>query len=210
MPWDNENDDDLDWVKKHLESRLRFYNDIKRNNIHKKVALHIRMKLFEARYIQERCDYLELGLNDDDDDDDNTSSKNDSDDDINEDKQNLSKAQITDLMKLHLRMSMIRNEIELLENPDMRKVYEDMFLNDGDFFKKSNFQNMKSFDDQINGSFGKIQDYNYSKLDVVCPVIYFISTLNTVTEQINLLEKVKNLIDNTYPILMLNSLQVSK
>lgn len=29
-------------------------------------------------------------------------------------------------MRLHLRLAVIRNEIELLENPEMRKIYEEI------------------------------------------------------------------------------------
>lgn len=32
-------------------------------------------------------------------------------------------------MRLHLRLAVIRNEIELLENPEMRRVYEEINFN---------------------------------------------------------------------------------
>lgn len=36
------------------------------------------------------------------------------------------KTEITDLMRLHLRLANIRNELEILENPEMRDIYEDV------------------------------------------------------------------------------------
>lgn len=36
------------------------------------------------------------------------------------------KTEITDLMRLHLRLANIRNELEILENPEMREIYEDV------------------------------------------------------------------------------------
>lgn len=36
------------------------------------------------------------------------------------------RSKVTDLMRLHLRLAVIRNEIELLENPAMRKIYEEI------------------------------------------------------------------------------------
>lgn len=36
------------------------------------------------------------------------------------------RSQVTNLMRLHLRLAVIRNEIELLENPEMRQIYEEI------------------------------------------------------------------------------------
>lgn len=113
MPWDNDNDDDMNWVEKHLESRIRFCYDLKKKSMKRAMAVHIKTLLTEARYIQQRREYLEIGLSDDEELDDT-----------------LDKTQITDLMRLHLRLAIIRSEIEMLENPEMRKIYEEIKFDD--------------------------------------------------------------------------------
>lgn len=104
MPWDTDNDEDVDWSTKYLESRIRFSYDLKAD-ISPPLASHIRALLAEAQYIQQRREYLELDISDDED-------------------MNESKSQITDLMRLHVRLAAIRHEIEMWENPKLRKVFE--------------------------------------------------------------------------------------
>lgn len=104
MPWDADNDEDIDWSTKYLESRIRFCYDLKAD-MNAALASHIRALLAEAKYIQQRREYLELDISDDED-------------------MNESKSQITDLMSLHVRLATIRQEIEMWENPKLRKVFE--------------------------------------------------------------------------------------
>lgn len=104
MPWDADNDEDVDWATQHLESRIRFSNDLK-TDMSPALATHIRALLAEAEYIQRRREYLELDISDDED--------------INN-----SKADITDLMSLHVRLNAIKHEIKMWENPQLRKVFE--------------------------------------------------------------------------------------
>lgn len=66
MPWDDDSDDDIDWCKKHLESRIRFCFDIKRK-MSRGMADHIRKLLAEARYIQNKREIMELEMSDDED-----------------------------------------------------------------------------------------------------------------------------------------------
>lgn len=75
MPWDNDNDDDCDWSDKYLESRLRFFYDLQKGIISRSLGYHIRMLLTEARYIQQRRNYLEHGI-DDNEDEPNKSMRN--------------------------------------------------------------------------------------------------------------------------------------
>lgn len=75
MPWDEDNDEDIDWSEKHLESRIRFCFDLKRG-MSRPMADHVRVLLTEARYIQSRREIIENVLNDSDEEDmDNSSSK---------------------------------------------------------------------------------------------------------------------------------------
>lgn len=104
MPWDADNDEDMDWSTKYLESRMRFCYDLKAD-MSPALASHIRALLAEAEYIQQRREYLELDISDDED-------------------MNDSKAEITDLMSLHVRLATIKHEIEMWENPQLRKVFE--------------------------------------------------------------------------------------
>lgn len=44
------------------------------------------------------------------------------------------RSEVTDLMRLHLRLATIKHEIEILENPDMRSIFEEIkfpFLREG-------------------------------------------------------------------------------
>lgn len=102
MPWDS--DDDVDWSKKYLESRIRFCYDLKAD-MSPALASHIRALLAEAEYIQQRREYLELDISDDED-------------------MNDSKTEIVDLMSLHVRLATIKHEIEMWQNSKLRKVFE--------------------------------------------------------------------------------------
>lgn len=64
MPWDNDNDDDADWCKKHLDSRIQFCFDLKRD-MSRAMADHIRKLMAEARYIQTKREFMELEIDDD-------------------------------------------------------------------------------------------------------------------------------------------------
>lgn len=66
MPWDNDSDEEVDWCKKHLESRIRFCFDLKRS-MSSGMADHIRKLLAEARYIQNKREIMELEMSDDED-----------------------------------------------------------------------------------------------------------------------------------------------
>lgn len=67
MPWDNDNDEDSDWSDKYLETRIHFFYDLQKGIISRSLGHHIRMLLTEARYIQQRRDYLEHGIDDNED-----------------------------------------------------------------------------------------------------------------------------------------------
>lgn len=108
MPWDNDNDDSFDWEERHLDSRIKFYFDLKMKNINRRLSARITSLLTEARYLQKRKEYLEIGLSDDEDEaieEENTS--------------------VGEMIRLHLRMNTIKGEIEMFENPVMRKAFEE-------------------------------------------------------------------------------------
>lgn len=64
MPWDDECDGDYDWCEKHLESRIRFCFDLKRN-MSRPMADHIRKLLAEARYAANKRHIIIIEMNED-------------------------------------------------------------------------------------------------------------------------------------------------
>lgn len=67
MPWDNEDDDSVDWKSKHLESRLRLYYDMKNGIIPRATAEFIHSLLTEARRLNNKREHIESQISDDDD-----------------------------------------------------------------------------------------------------------------------------------------------
>lgn len=59
MPWDQDEEDAVDWKSKHLESRLRLHYDIKNRLIPKFAAEHIHSLLTEVRRLQNKREILE-------------------------------------------------------------------------------------------------------------------------------------------------------
>ncbi|XP_031623409.1 protein nessun dorma isoform X2 [Contarinia nasturtii] len=106
MPWDSDSDEEVDWCKKHLESRIRFCFDLKRG-MSREMADYIRTLLAEARYIKNKREIMELEMSDNEDADEDPE-------------------KIEDFLRMQLRMIQIRNEIEVLENPVLRRTYENI------------------------------------------------------------------------------------
>ncbi|XP_014215719.1 protein nessun dorma [Copidosoma floridanum] len=112
MPWDTDDDDNIDWVSNYLEDRLRLFFDMKTGVVCKKTCDIIRTLMREGRDIQAKLAKLELEMSDDDDDGEETDQPKKS---MNEDK-------ACRVMKLHLRLQQIKSEWEILENGKMREV----------------------------------------------------------------------------------------
>lgn len=64
MPWDDECDDDCGWSEKHLEARINFYFDLKRN-MSRPMADHIRKLLAEARYSADKRNIINIEMTED-------------------------------------------------------------------------------------------------------------------------------------------------
>ncbi|XP_023172221.2 protein nessun dorma [Drosophila hydei] len=141
MPWDKDYDDDRDWVQMHLQARIQLACDLTKNRLPRPLALHMRTLLMEARYIQQRLEYLELDMSDAEaESDDEAVELNDNATDPprkqpktggSPKSNNLNKSMlpVTDLMCLHLRLAIIRSEFEILENPEMRRAYSELQSN---------------------------------------------------------------------------------
>lgn len=111
MPWDVDDDENFDWVLLHLETRLRLFFDIKRNNVNKETADIIRTLIKEAKDISDKISRLEADISDDDEETEDT-------------KFLVDEGKTCQLMKLHLRMQQIKAEVNVLENPAMRDVLQ--------------------------------------------------------------------------------------
>lgn len=108
FPWDLEEDDSSDWKSKHLEHRLRLYYEIKNGVLPRVIAEHIHSLIFEAKRIEQRREILEGEL----------------EDDIENDGEQLdvNNPTLEQLMELHIRLMRIKTEIDVYENPLLRRV----------------------------------------------------------------------------------------
>ncbi|KMY91132.1 protein nessun dorma [Drosophila simulans] len=137
MPWDKDYDDDRDWVQQHLQARIQLVCDLSKNRLPRPLALHMRTLLAEAKYIQQRLDFLELDLSDAESDDEAVELNDSAAEPARKQSKagsangslNVSSLPVTDLMCLHLRMAIIRSEFEILENPEMRRAYSELQSN---------------------------------------------------------------------------------
>uniref|UniRef100_A0A182W7A4 SHC SH2 domain-containing protein n=1 Tax=Anopheles minimus TaxID=112268 RepID=A0A182W7A4_9DIPT len=116
MPWDNDGEDEHGWVDKHLESRIRFCHDLKNKTMSRQLSSHALALLAEARYIQRKRDFIEHQLSEEED----QVEEDDGDNESSILKDNRS----SELLQLNLRLNTIKNEINILENPVMRNVFE--------------------------------------------------------------------------------------
>lgn len=106
MPWDLDDDDNIDWVSVHLETRIRLFFDMKRGIITNETSDIIRSLVREGREIQQKISRLE----------DTISEGEESHTDI------VDGGTACQLMKLHFRLQEIKREMEVLENPAMREI----------------------------------------------------------------------------------------
>lgn len=105
MPWDEDEDDNIDWVEQHLERRIRLFFDMNNGVICKETCDIIRSLISEGKEIQKKISSYEDLLPEDF-----------HEDDVPED---LAQETCT-LMKLHFRLQQIKAEMDLLENPSLR------------------------------------------------------------------------------------------
>lgn len=160
MPWDNDSDDDrVDWASKHLESRVKFYYDLKNKTMSKRLSSHLLALLAEGNYIQKKREILEMEIDL-------------QDEDSGVDETNLSQhSKASDLMKLHLRLNSIKNEVDILENPAMREVYEKaLFPTEDSCFKNTSTGGPLSVETLVVTHIGtleqQIQYLNEAKKDI--------------------------------------------
>ncbi|XP_011870827.1 PREDICTED: SHC SH2 domain-binding protein 1 [Vollenhovia emeryi] len=105
MPWDEDEDDNIDWVEQHLERRIRLFFDMNNGVIGKETCDIIRSLISEGKEVQKKISTYEALL-----------PENFHEDDVPEE---LALETCT-LMKLHFRFQQIKAEMDLLENPSLR------------------------------------------------------------------------------------------
>lgn len=127
---------------------------------------YIRQLIEEAKYIQDKRDLLECSME----------SGNDSCEDLDLSKEN-SKEVAAKLLELYLRMNRIKNEIELLANPEMRDVYETLKFPPRDTMSEKK--------------------------------VFVVNKEGTINDQIQLLEKLKSIIDTHDKIHWMQCLNVA-
>ncbi|EFA03585.1 protein nessun dorma [Tribolium castaneum] len=108
MPWDFEEDDEGDWKSKHLEPRLRLYYDLKNGVIPRVTAERLHSLMSEAKRLEQKREQLESELDDLESCDGDNAAVND--------------PTVEQLSELHIRLMEIKGEMDILENPMLRKV----------------------------------------------------------------------------------------
>lgn len=109
MPWD---DQDKSFISKLLLPRMKLFFDLKNKLISKGLSSHIRGMIAEVKYIQNKREHLELSFEESVDEIDISRGE--------------SKDVARRLLELHLRMNKIKHEIDILVNPEMRAIYEEL------------------------------------------------------------------------------------
>lgn len=106
MPWDEEEDDNTDWVEQHLEQRIRLFYDMNNGVIGKETCDIIKSLVREGREIQNKIAETEMNLPDD----------------LQYGAQvpESIEAETCELVHYHFRLQQIKSEMDLLENPSLR------------------------------------------------------------------------------------------
>lgn len=112
MPWDVDDEENADWISKHLEIRLRLHYDIKMGLVPRNIAERYRSLVAEAKSLQTKRERLEEELSDEDD----------IDYDFSPNQKIEMNESVQTLTNLQIRMSHIKIEVEILENPVLRAV----------------------------------------------------------------------------------------
>lgn len=123
LPWDE--DIDADFAQKLLEPRMQLFFDLKNKKISKALSSHIRGIINEAKYIQQSRENLENSFEDSSDDIDISYGE--------------SKEKARKLLQLHFRMNQIKHDIDIISNPEMRVIYEEVKFPNHQFRDKKIF-----------------------------------------------------------------------
>lgn len=132
-PWDYDDGDDRDWAEKYLDSRIKFYCDLKNRTMPKRLNSHVLTLLDEANQLQMKRELLTLHMDDEDEND------------LTED------SPTAELLKIRLRLQTIRSEIDTLEffAPEMREVYEQARFPRETYYDEQSESSLKSSDSSV-------------------------------------------------------------
>lgn len=109
MPWDKQ---ETNFVSKLLLPRMKLIFDLKNNLISKGLSSHIRGMIAEVKYIQNKREHLEVSFDESTEEIDISRGE--------------SKDKARKLLELHLQMNKIKHELDVLVNPEMRAIYEEL------------------------------------------------------------------------------------
>ena len=109
MPWD---DQERNFVSKLLLPRMKLIFDLKNKMISKGLSSMIRGMIAEVKYIQNKREHLEISFDESADEIDISRGE--------------SKDKARKLLELHLQINKIRHELDILVNPEMRAIYEEL------------------------------------------------------------------------------------
>lgn len=117
MPWDFDDDENVDWIQLHLETRLRLFYDMKRGVVNKETCDTIRGLIREAREVHTKMSRLEVDLSDEENEDN-------IDDEEEQTSCLVDESKTCQFMKLHHRLQQIKTEMDVLENQKFRELFQ--------------------------------------------------------------------------------------
>lgn len=134
MPWDSDDDDTQDWVVNHLGVRLELFFNMKEGLVCKKTCEVIRSLMMVGCDIMAKIAKLETEISEDEEEAEST----------------MDEMKTCQLMKLHLRLHQIKNEMDVLENPQMRDI---LVKNQGMIVNEKEYKRRESRGKQIEAHF---------------------------------------------------------
>lgn len=121
QPWDADYDDEsIDFIETHFLSRAQLYCDMKNKRMSRNSIARLKLLINEARDISLKRNRLENEFMSDDEEEDEDEGDVDVAMKMGEPSQKKK-----DLLRFNIRMNQIKTEFEILENPKMRKVFEE-------------------------------------------------------------------------------------
>lgn len=153
MPWDDSEKPGT-FINKLLLPRMKLFFDLKNKQISKGLSSHIRGMIAEVKYIQAKREHLELSFDETSDDIDISRGE--------------SKDMARKLLELHFRLNKIKNELDILVNPEMRAIYEEL----------------------------KFPHNNLSKNEEGGKTVFAVTTAGTLSEQMQVIQELKHKVDD--------------
>lgn len=136
QPWDADVDDDsIDYIDTHFMARAQLYCDMKNKRMSRNSIARLKLLISEAREVAFKRNRLENEYLEEEDDEEEEDT-NGNEEDIT--MKTAGGSRKRELLRLNIRMNQIKTDFEILENPNMRKVFEESLKEcDGGQYKKA-------------------------------------------------------------------------